>query len=49
MDDLCEFAYQWLEYGNPSNCPYPADFAGNDCEITLEDFAMLSFEWLQCE
>ena len=44
--DMSIFAEQWLASGNPADCPLSADFAGDDCKVNLQDFAVLASEWL---
>ena len=45
--DMRIFAEQWLASGDPADCPLSADFAGDDCKVNLQDFAVLASEWLE--
>ncbi|MCF7957840.1 MAG: FG-GAP-like repeat-containing protein [Phycisphaerae bacterium] len=47
MDDLSIFVSQWLQSGDPADCPLSADLAGNDCIVKMEDFAIMVSEWLE--
>jgi hypothetical protein len=40
-------AAQWLETGNPGNCPWAADTSGDDCLVNLRDYRILAGQWLQ--
>ncbi|NLW84038.1 MAG: hypothetical protein GXY41_06515 [Phycisphaerae bacterium] len=43
--DLMILAQEWLQSGNPADCPLEADIAENDCKIDLRDFAIMAEEW----
>jgi hypothetical protein len=45
--DLAVFASQWLESGDPENCPWSADLTGDDCHVDFLDFVILAGQWLQ--
>lgn len=47
LDDFAVLAAQWLQSGDPGNCPLTADLAGDDCAVTMDDLAVMIDEWLQ--
>lgn len=47
ISDLMEFGLQWLQSSElPGDCPFTANFEGENCKVELPDFAYLAEDWM---